>query len=93
MPQQGSEFAEKHWLAAPVVTHLSRPSTGALPPPKSNVISMSPAVRFNVFAPVVVRFGWASLLISKSMLAEPRTFDRSQARYRKLLLLANSLPT
>ena len=41
----------------------------------------------------MVRFGCASLLISKSMFAEPRTLERSQARYRKLLLLANSLAT
>src|SRR6266536_2874681 len=94
LPQHGRAFAEKHWLVAPVVTHLSRPSTG-LPPPlvKSNVMSRSPALRLSVFGPVVVRSGCASLLISKSMLAEPRTFDRSQARYRKLLLLANSLAT
>src|SRR5215217_3067891 len=90
LPQHGSALAEKHWLAAPVVTHLSRPSTGLPLPPKSKVISRSPAVRASVLGPVVVRFGWASLLISKSMLAEPRTLDRSQARYRKLLLLANS---
>src|SRR6188474_3045702 len=25
LPQQGSLLAEKHWLVAPVVTHLSRP--------------------------------------------------------------------
>jgi hypothetical protein len=47
----------------------------------------------SVLGPVVVRFGWVLWLISKSMLAEPRTLDRSQARYRKLLLLANSDPT
>src|SRR5829696_5116297 len=93
LPQHGSEFAEKHWLVAPVVTHLSRPSTGAPLPPKSKVIRMSPAVRASVLGPVVVRPGWVFWLISKSMLAEPRTLDRSQARYRKLLLLANSDPT
>src|SRR6266508_3170222 len=38
------------------------------------------ALLLSVFGPVVVRFGCASLLISKSMLAEPRAFDRSQAR-------------
>src|SRR6266540_1825790 len=80
LPQQGSEFAEKHWLVAPVVTHRSRPSTGLPLPPKSNVMSRSPALRLSVFGPVVVRSGWASLLISKSMFAEPRTFVRSQAR-------------
>src|SRR6266699_3916463 len=93
-PQQGIELAEKHWLVEPLVTHFSRPSTG-LPPPlvKSKVISRSPAVRLSVLGPVVVRFGWVFWLISKSMLAEPSTFDRSHARYRKLLLLANSLAT
>src|SRR5215216_4549322 len=80
LPQQGSELPEKHWLVAPLVTHFSRPSTGEPLPPKSNVISTSPAVRFSVFAPVVVRFGWAFWLSSKSMFAEPRTFERSQAR-------------
>src|SRR6266511_2325468 len=40
------------------------------------------AVRLSVLGPVVVRFGWVFWLISKSMLAEPSTFDRSQARYR-----------
>src|SRR5207249_784522 len=78
LPQHGSPFAEKHWAVAPVVTHLSSPSTG-LPPPfvKSNVIRMSPAVRTSDFAPVVVRSGWAFWLSSKSMLADPSTFDRS----------------
>src|SRR5215207_720464 len=71
LPQQGNELLEKHWLVAPLVTHFSRPSTGAPLPPKSKVISTSPAVRFSVFAPVVVRSGWASLLSSKSMFAEP----------------------
>src|SRR5215216_2394410 len=28
LPQHGRALVEKHWLAAPVVTHLSRPSTG-----------------------------------------------------------------
>src|SRR6266511_2978593 len=83
LPQHGSAFLEKHWLVGPLVTHFSRPSTG-LPPPlvKSKVISRSPAVRLSVLGPVVVRFGWVFWLISKSMLAEPSTFDRSQARYR-----------
>src|SRR5215216_573807 len=45
LPQHGSELAEKHWLVAPVVTHVSRPSTGVPLPPKSKVISRSPAVR------------------------------------------------
>src|SRR6266545_3599453 len=83
LPQHGSAFLEKHWLLGPLVTHFSRPSTG-LPPPlvKSKVISRSPAVRLSVLGPVVVRFGWVFWLISKSMLAEPSTFDRSQARYR-----------
>src|SRR6266511_1668649 len=80
LPQQGSEFAEKHWLVAPVVTHRSRPSTGLPLPPKSNVMSRSPALRLSVFGPVVVRSGCASLLISKSIFAEPKTLDRSQAR-------------
>src|SRR4029453_2355037 len=94
LPQHGRALAEKHWLVAPVVTHLSRPSTGGPPPlVKSKVIRMSPAVRLSVLGPVVVRLGWVFWLISKSMLAEPRTLDRSQARYRKLLPLANSLPT
>src|SRR6266496_5365924 len=75
LPQQGSAFAEKHWLVAPVVTHLSRPSTGLPLPPKSNVMSRSPALRLSVFFPVVVRSGCANLLISKSMFAEPRTLD------------------
>src|SRR6266540_187698 len=57
LPQQGSEFFAKHWLVAPLVTHFSRPSTGAPLPPKSKVISTSPADRFSVFAPVVVRSG------------------------------------
>src|SRR5438034_93531 len=58
LPQPGTELAEKHWLFAPVVTHLRSPRTG-VPPPlvKSNVISTSPAVRTSVLAPVVVRFG------------------------------------
>src|SRR6266702_4184330 len=83
LPQHGSAFLEKHWLVGPLVTHFSRPSTG-LPPPlvKSKVISRSPAVRLSALGPVVVRFGWVFWLISKSMLAEPSTFDRSQARYR-----------
>src|SRR5215207_9159600 len=63
LPQQGRALLEKHWLVAPLVTHLSRPSTGAPLPPKSNVISRSPALRFSVLAPVVVRFGCANLLI------------------------------
>src|SRR6266540_3750749 len=42
----------------------------------------SSTVRLSVLGPVVVRFGWVFWLISKSMLAEPSTFDRSQARYR-----------
>src|SRR5215217_7116003 len=62
-------------------------------PPKSKVIRRSPAVRTSVFGPVVVRLGWAAWLISKSMFADPSTFERSQARYRKLLLLTNSEPT
>src|SRR5215217_6802643 len=82
LPQHGSELVEKHWLVAPVVTHLSRPRTGVPLPPKSKVIRMSPAVRASVLGPVVVRSGWVFWLISKSMLAEPRTLDRSQARYR-----------
>src|SRR6266498_604508 len=57
LPQQGSEFFAKHWLVAPLVTHFSRPSTGAPLPPKSKVISTSPADRFSFFAPVVVRSG------------------------------------
>src|SRR5215475_14305660 len=79
-PQHGNAFAEKHWVVAPVVTHRSRPSTG-LPPPlvKSNVMSRSPGLRASVFIPVVVRSGCGNLSISKSMLAEPRTFDRSHA--------------
>src|SRR6266545_1547683 len=94
LPQHGSALLEKHWLVEPLVTHFSRPSTG-LPPPlvKSKVISRSPAVRTSVLGPVVVRVGWVFWLISKSMLAEPSTFDRSHARYRKLLLPANSLAT
>src|SRR6266508_581418 len=80
LPQHGTEFDEKHWLAGPLVTHLSRPSTGLPLPPKSNVMSRSPALRLSVFGPVVVRSGCANLLISKSMFAEPKTLDRSQAR-------------
>src|SRR6266545_2697097 len=59
-------------------------SPGRLTPAivKSKVISRSPAVRLSALGPVVVRFGWVFWLISKSMLAEPSTFDRSQARYR-----------
>src|SRR5215212_6363923 len=34
LPQQGSELLAKHWLVAPLVTHFSRPSTGAPLPPK-----------------------------------------------------------
>src|SRR6266568_1450065 len=80
LPQQGRAFVEKHWLVAPLVTHRSRPSTGLPLPPKSNVMSRSPALRLSVFGPVVVRSGCANLLISKSMFAEPKTLDRSQAR-------------
>src|SRR5829696_10279895 len=80
LPQHGSELPERHWLVAPLVTHFSRPSTGAPLPPKSKVIRMSPAVRTRIFGPVVVRFGWVFWLSSKSMFAEPRTFERSQAR-------------
>lgn len=81
LPQHGSEFDAKHWLVDPAVTQVSKPRTG-LPPPlvKSKVIRMSPAARFSTFAPVVVRFGCWFWLISKSMFAEPRTLDRSQAR-------------
>src|SRR6266540_2950962 len=57
LPQQGRAFAEKHWLVAPVVTHRSRPSTGLPLPPKSNVMSRSPALRLSVFGPVLVRYG------------------------------------
>src|SRR6266581_6442600 len=91
LPQHGRLLLEKHWLVEPVVTHLSRPRVG-LPPPlvKSKVTSRSPAVRLSVFGPAVVRSGWVFWLISKSMFAEPRLLVRSQARYRKLLLLANS---
>ena len=35
LPQQGSELLEKHWLVAPLVTHVSRPSVGVPLPPKS----------------------------------------------------------
>src|SRR5437870_842830 len=28
LPQQGSELLEKHWLVAPLVTQVSKPSTG-----------------------------------------------------------------
>src|SRR6266566_7114885 len=87
-PQQGRLLLEKHWLVDPEVTHRSSPRTG-LPPPlaKSKVTSRSPAVRLSVFGPVVVRSGWVFWLISKSMFAEPRLLVRSQARYRKLLLV------
>src|SRR5215217_9249658 len=50
LPQQGSWLVAKHWLVAPLVTHFSRPSTGAPLPPKSKVISTSPADRFSIFA-------------------------------------------
>src|SRR6266540_2961042 len=73
-------LAEKHWLVAPLVTHLSKPSTGLPDPPKSKVIRMSPAVRTSAFGPVVVRSGCALWFSSKSMFAEPSTFERSQAR-------------
>ncbi len=83
MPQQGSELLEKHWPVAPLVTQRRRPSTG-LPPPlvKSNVTRRSPAVRFSVSGPLLVALNpeVTFLLISKSMLALPRTFERSQAR-------------
>src|SRR5262245_19324647 len=80
LPQHGSEFDERHWLVAPLVTHLSSPNTG-LPPPlvKSNVISMSPAVRTGV---TPFALGVEFWLNSKSMFAEPSTFERSHARYR-----------
>src|SRR5437870_4552221 len=32
LPQQGTALLEKHWLEAPVVTHVSSPRVG-LPPP------------------------------------------------------------
>src|SRR6266568_1790775 len=91
LPQQGTLLLAKHWLADPAVTHLSSPRVG-LPPPlvKSNVTSRSPAVRFMVWAPGLPRPGVVAWLISKSMFAEPRTLVRSHARYRKLLLPANS---
>src|SRR6266581_5428103 len=91
LPQQGRLLLAKHWLVEPLVTHLSSPRTG-LPPPllKSNVTSRSPAVRAIVCAPGLPRPGVVAWLISKSMLAEPRALVRSQARYRKLLLPANS---
>src|SRR6266545_3627714 len=38
LPQHGSELLEKHWLVGPLVTHVSRASTGAPLPPKSKVI-------------------------------------------------------
>src|SRR6266704_3525060 len=50
--------------------------------PKVSPGRLTPAVRLSALGPVVVRFGWVFWLISKSMLAEPSTFDRSQARYR-----------
>src|SRR6266511_6031499 len=80
LPQHGTELAEKHWLADPLVTQVNRPSTGAPLPPKSNVISRSPAVRLSSFGPVVVRFGCVFWFSSKSMLALPSTFERSHAR-------------
>lgn len=35
LPQQGSALAEKHWLVAPLVTHLSKPRVGVPLPEKS----------------------------------------------------------
>src|SRR4051794_6612915 len=35
LPQQGSALAEKHWLVAPDVTHLSSPIVGVPLPAKS----------------------------------------------------------
>src|SRR5947207_1855220 len=54
LPQQGSEGLEMHWpVAAPLVTHLSKPNTGVAPPlVKSKVIRRSPAVRVSVIGPV-----------------------------------------
>src|SRR5215469_15395220 len=95
-PQHGNVLEEKQTLVAkPVTTGVvalvsqrCNPIVG-LPPPlvKSKVTSRSPAVRTSVFAPVVVRSGWAFWLISKSMFAVPSELARSHARYRKLWLL------
>src|SRR6516162_9006146 len=91
LPQHGRLLAEKHWLIGPEVTHRSSPRV-KMPPPlvKSKVTSRSPAVRMMVCGPGSPRCGVMAWLISKSMLAEPRLLVRSHARYRKLLLLANS---
>src|SRR5215469_4666892 len=94
LPQHGSVLLEKHWLAvlpAAAVSQKSSPRVG-VPPPlvKSKVTSRSPAVRTMVCGPGVPRPGVVAWLISKSMLAEPRTLVRSHARYKKLLPLANS---
>src|SRR6266700_4986544 len=89
-PQHGNELLAKHWVVLPLVNQNCKLSVG-LPPPlvKSNVTSRSPAVRLIVCGPGLPRPGVVAWLISKSMFAEPRLLVRSQARYRKLLPLAN----
>src|SRR5258708_3168710 len=84
LPQQGTEFDAKQVPTEAVsVTHVSSPRFGTEPPvSKSKVTRRSPAVRFSVMEPteLLVKPAVAFWLISKSMLAVPRTLVRSQAR-------------
>src|SRR5438132_1035924 len=85
-PQQGRALFARHWLAFPVVIHLSNERTG-LPPPfvKSNRTRTSPGERTGV-TPLPAQFGGCGGVrralpgshrnwwTSKSMFAEPNTF-------------------